>query len=264
MAAASRVPPVVIPAAGLGTRLTDVTGGGPKELVRLGGEPVLLAPLLEAAAAGARDVVIVTSPTKPAIREATSELLGTNPALTSLEVAFVDQPEPRGVYDAVARATALLQTERVAVVFPDFVHLPDQTGLTRLLIAAADLPPEATVYSIHRRTRERVARMGGSARVDGDFSGAVGAIDSVASGPAPAHPWHTGLVELRGTTFAPRAAGRSDGSVLDLLRELAAHGELFGVPLVGELLDVGIPDGFVDATERFGREEAQWRTPTSS
>jgi UTP-glucose-1-phosphate uridylyltransferase len=231
-----------------------------KELAMLGGEPILLAPLLEAAAVGSPPVVIVTSPTKPQIRAAAEQLLD-RPSLRGLEVVFVEQPLPVGVFDAVARAAAVLGTERLAVVFPDFVHLPDQTGLGQVLAAAAPLPETASFYAVFRKTRSRAARMGGSARVE---LGEGNAVTEVGGAADTADPWHTGLVELRGTEFARRVAGLGDRGVLDLLRGLAADGQLYGAPLTGELLDIGVPAGFRDAAARFHRGEAQWRDATSS
>ncbi len=254
------VPPVVIPAAGLGTRLRGVITESAKELAMLGGDPVLLAPLLEAVAAGAADVVIVTSPNKRAIRTAAEALLD-RPALAALTVRFVEQPFPAGVFDAVARAAAVLDTDRTAVVFPDFVHLPDQTGLRQVLSASAQYDEDVTCYGVFRKTEAHAARMGGSARVelgeDGFITGVGGAGEAAAS-------WHTGLVELRGTEFVKRAAGRLDGDVLTLLRGLAGDGLLAGVPLGGDLLDIGVPAGFHDAVARFDRGEAQWRGARST
>lgn len=248
------IPPVVIPAAGLGTRLRGVIEGSNKELVQLGGEPVLLAPLLEAAGAGATDVVIVTSPNKPAIRT-TAERLGDRSEFAGVDLRFVEQPTPAGVFDAVARAAGLLSGDRLAVVFPDFVHVPDQTGLKQVLAVARTLPAEVTCYGVFRKTAGHAARMGGSARVRLGPGGAIREVGGPQDGDAA---WHTGLVEVRGTEFARRAS-LDDGDVLSLLRGLARDGLLVGVPLDGDLLDVGVPAGYYDAVARFDRAQAHWR-----
>jgi len=260
MASTLAAPPVVIPAAGLGTRLRGVIPESAKELAVLGGEPVLLASLLEAAAVEAPAVVLVTSPAKPEIR-ATAERLLDRPALRRLSVTFVEQPTPAGVFDAVARAAAVLGADRMAVVFPDFVHLPDQTGLARVLAVANALPRSVSCYGVFRKTADHAARMGGSATVE---LGARGRITEVLDAPLQPDSWHTGLVELRGTAFVRQVAGRSDVDVLEVLRRLARERRLYGVPLEGNLLDVGVPAGWRDAVARFDRGEATWRDRDTS
>ncbi len=244
-------PPVVVPAAGLGSRLRGVIDVD-KELAVVGGQPVLWGALLEIAAAGAPPTVIVTSPTKPLIRATAEELLERD-AVAGLEVTFVEQPEPRGVFDAVARAAAVLGTGRVAVLFPDFIHLPDQTGLKQVLEAPGVRELDRrTVYGAYIRTPERASRMGGSARFDGIAP--VHGVGRVADDGT----LHSGLVEVRGTEFVRRAEGLADGSVLELLRGLAADELLDAWPL-DELLDVGVPAGYRDAVERFADGRAAWR-----
>lgn len=57
----------VIPAAGQGTRMAEITGGAPKELLEVAGKPVLAHVLDEAFLAGCNEAVVVSSPAKPEI-----------------------------------------------------------------------------------------------------------------------------------------------------------------------------------------------------
>ena len=233
--------PVVIPAAGLGSRLGALTAGRPKELLSLGGEPLLHGAILELDAAGVTDAVVVTSPGKPGIAAFLAE--------RAPWVRVVEQPAPTGVFDAVERGRAALGCDRFVVLFPDFVHLPDQGALRQLLAAAADLVRDCSAYCVVERAP---GRMGPTAAVQ--LEG--GRITRV--GPCADRGQHTAFAELRGTEHT-RRIGAGDGSILDLLAGLAADGLLGGVPIRGEVLDVGIPAGHADAVARFADGRARWR-----
>lgn len=237
--------PVVVPAAGLGSRLGPLTEKHAKELLPLGGQPVLHGARLELDAAGIQDVVVVSSPRKPAVGAWAS----------ARGYRVVEQPEPRGVFDAVARAD--LQTDRFVVLFPDFVHLPDQTALRTILERSAELPPEATVYGLLDKTPASATRLGPSAAVQGESRGGVVQIERV--GSATTVGPHTCFAELRGTEHSRRLQGGDDG-IAALLQGLADDGLLFGVPLPGDVLDVGIPAGYADAVARFEDARAAWRS----
>ena len=103
---------VIIPAAGLGTRFAKEGLSEPKELLPLGGRPVLGHALDEAARANFDAAVVVISPTKPQIRHF---LADTN---LPLPVEIVVQPEAKGIGDAVLMCW---DAKAVAVLLPDDV-----------------------------------------------------------------------------------------------------------------------------------------------
>ncbi len=239
-------PPVVIPAAGLGSRLGDLTRDCPKELLPLAGRPVLHGAVLELEAAGVTDAVVVTSPSKPGIAAWVAE--------HAPWIAVVQQPEPLGVFDAVERARAVLGVERLVVLFPDYVALPDQRGLAALLDGVAGLPAEASAYGLHRRRSNSC--LGPSASVGTEPAGDCLRIASV-EGAKP-DGLHTALAELRGTEHTRRIAG-GDGGIMELLSGLARERLLFGVELPGDLIDIGTLPGHADAVRRFEDGRAAWR-----
>ena len=240
--------PVVIPAAGLGSRLGAITADCPKELLPIGGQPALHGVLLELAAAGVEQAVLVTSPRKPRIGEWARAHA---PAMQ-----IVAQPEPLGVFDAVERARAVLGADRFVVLFPDYLHLPDQRALATLLAALDGLPPEASAYPLVRRGPQHAGLLGPTASVITEGSGAWLRIASV--GAAQARGLHTVFAELRGTEHSRRLAGGDEG-IGSLLQGLARDGLLYGVELPGEVLDIGIPGGHADAVARFADGRAAWR-----
>jgi plasmid stabilization system protein ParE len=223
-------------------------------MLPLGGLPALHGALLEAAAAGADEVVVVIAPGKDDLRR----------WLADRSVLVAEQPDPIGTMDAVERGRARLSGGRVAVVYPDMLHLPDQRGLQQVARAAAAHDVDGTWYALVRRTPERAARMGRSARVEtlplGDGRHRVTAVHGTLAHEPGA--LHTVLLELRcpreeALLAARRADG--DGALLPVLKQLAEEGLLFGLEPTGDVLDAGIPSGYTDASERFERGRARWR-----
>jgi UTP--glucose-1-phosphate uridylyltransferase len=58
----------VIPAAGLGTRLHSLTKGEPKEMLPIGGRPMIYYAVLEAALSGLKHLYIVINKRKSSLR----------------------------------------------------------------------------------------------------------------------------------------------------------------------------------------------------
>jgi UTP-glucose-1-phosphate uridylyltransferase len=265
----------IVPAAGLGTRLHPLTLGTAKELLPLGANPALTASFLEAHAAALSELVVVTAPEKEGIaRFVKQSPLAKN---LGLRVAVTEQPEPLGVLDAVARGRALLTRSDgsdesalpCAVLFPDLLHLPDQTALKTLCAAHSECgaaviglrtsppgdhssPTTAVRLADPLTTRtaiEAAQKSGRPLRIAG------------LSRPS-AEP-----LELR-TTFAQietvafvRAvdkhcrkqpgAALDDRGLLAALCELAEAGQLYGVLLPGEIVDLGNLRSYVATAARF-------------
>jgi len=272
------VPVAVIPAAGQGTRLYPLTLGTAKELLPLGRYPALVATLLEAEAAGVREIVIVTSKDKAGVRQFVERF----PPLRDFHarVGIVEQPEPAGVLDAVARGVAGIKEEGgtgIAVLFPDLVHLPDQTALRRL--TAAHAACGAAVFGL--RTVERTETLGSTAVVclqeplltpsalaEARASGRplrivdVRAKEQCESGfpDGTRGELVTTFGQIQTPAFAQAVQARcrvapsaplADAHLLPALRDLASKGELYGVLLPGEILDLGTMPGYLHAATRF-------------
>ncbi|MDX6718723.1 MAG: UTP--glucose-phosphate uridylyltransferase, partial [Solirubrobacteraceae bacterium] len=92
----------VVPVAGLGTRLLPATQAVPKELLPVGGRPVVEHVVEELARSGIERVVFVTSHGKGAIEDHFAGADGLGVAL-----AWTIQPAPRGLGDAVLCADGL-------------------------------------------------------------------------------------------------------------------------------------------------------------
>ena len=150
------------------------------------------------------------------------------------------------------------------MLFPDLVHLPDQTALARLVAAhaqvdkalfglrfaapgdlatptaavrlAEDLDPHAALPDRPLRIAE-VRRATGAA---GELLTTFGQIQTAAMGQA-----------IEACCRRPGGTQLDDGGLLEALNRLAAAGELHGLLLPGAVLDLGTLPGYLDASRRF-------------
>jgi len=113
---------VIIPAAGLGKRLLPVTMVIPKELLPVGREPMLLRALREVREAGLEEIAIVVGGRNKLIEKFLSgspppEIAGEKDVedvlriLSELEIRLIEQPEARGLGDALGRAREFVGDE---------------------------------------------------------------------------------------------------------------------------------------------------------
>lgn len=174
-----RVRTAVIPAAGLGTRMLPATKSVPKELLPLGERPALQYIVEEAVGAGVEHLVVVSSPTKPAIAQYLSsspeveeilERLGRSDLAREqrryrgdIEVSIVIQDIAKGLGHAVSCARDAVGAE------PFFVLLPDE------LMESADLLREmadvhasvgTSVVAVKQMPMAEISRYGVIAPVD--------------------------------------------------------------------------------------------------
>lgn len=260
----------IIPAAGLGTRLRPLTLGVAKELLPLGRHPAFAATLLEAKAADIRELCIISSAKKPGLER----FFATYDLVRDFDVRLVPQPTPAGVLDAVARGLVSVSAKTsdasaIAVLFPDLIHLPDQTALGRLV--AAHERCNAAVFGL--RIAQPKSLLGPSAAVQLDEKLDDAQIEEARQSGRPLRIRRVGpsrgtpgeILTTFGQIHTPdlgvaidahcRQGGTSshldDAHFLTALDALAKRGGLYGVLLPGEVIDVGTMDGYLDASARF-------------
>ncbi len=225
---------VVVPCAGLGTRLEPLRAGTPKEMLPLGGLPLVHWALREIEATGVDDVVWTIGPGKEPLRDYVEAA-----APRRLRMRFAIQAEPTGVGAAVRLGRALLGPGRFAVLYPDYVQLPGHAGLCAVLAVS-----EGCAIGLVRMDAGRALRLGRTARAIVTDDRRVERLEAAAPEPGA---WHTCFAEIRETD--PPA---NDAHVLDAWNEIAAAGRLCGVEIPGEVLDVGTIAGYEDARRRMG------------
>jgi UTP-glucose-1-phosphate uridylyltransferase len=230
---------VVIPAAGLGTRFAALHLGIPKELLPLGGTPVIEHALAEAARAGFEAATVVISPSKPQLRAFLTD------NRTPLPVEIITQPHPLGVGDAILRSW---QAEPVAVLLPDDVVIATEHWPSLLELHRKD---GAAALCVRPVPFELISRFG-IAECEGDR--VVSLVEKPSPGTSKSNLAIFGRYVVTAAVIAG-LRGLSFGGELELTDGFAAAIDVGpGVRAVqfgGEIYDCGTPDAYAASTTRF-------------
>ena len=164
----------VIPAAGFGTRMLPAAKAVPKEMLPILDRPTIQYVVEEAAAAGADDVLLVTSREKRALEdhfdrnaelEARLNASGRQALLKSIaelagrvKVYSVRQPEQRGLGDAVAQARRHVGDEAFLCLLGDAVFSGEPSPAAELAAAYRELG--TSVIGLEEVPPEKVGRYG--------------------------------------------------------------------------------------------------------
>lgn len=250
----------VLPAAGRGTRMAAVRGGHAKELLGLGGRPLIAHGVHDVAAAGVTEALVVVSPDKPELEQALGR------AIDGVTLRFAHQPRPDGLADALALAESFTAGEPFLCWLPDNVWSGTVAGSVQLAAALARVPTSHLVALVELPA-DGLARYGSAGFVaTTPVAGArdLHRIDRVL--PKGTRPTPRAATILKGFPFflyqhdlfdrIRRERAGHAGRELDdtpILMALAAEGRLHGVVLRGgSLFDCGIPEGYRGAVAALG------------
>ncbi len=261
----------VVPAAGWGTRFLPASKAVPKELLPLIDRPVIQYTIEEAAAAGIREIVLVTSAGKEAIegyfqpapdlerfleRTGDAQRLRQVRALSGMvAIRPVIQPEQLGLGHAVLMAKDAVGGEPFAVLLPDDV-IDAPTPAIRQLLDVHERTG-ASVVAVLRVPREQVGRYG---VIDGEAAGprtyrVRRLVEKPRPGDAPSDLAIIGRYILTPRLFAElervRPGAIGEIQLTDGIAGLLAHEAVYALELEGELLDAGTPLGLLKASVRM-------------
>lgn len=215
----------VIPAAGRAARLQPLQGS--KELLSVGGRPVLEYLVTRMRVAGAREIVVVTRPDKPDVDQHALAL--------GLRVV---RGTPVTVSESLALGLRGADDEEIVLLgFPDTIWEP-ANGFTRLL---EELPGADAVLGVFRSPEPERSDV---VALEGDR---VLSVDVKPAKPRSSLIW--GCAAAR--TSALAGLGRHDEPGA-LFGELAAQGRVRAVPFPGQMIDVGTPEALARARRLFG------------
>ncbi len=143
-----KVTKAIIPAAGLGTRVLPASKSVPKEMLNIVDKPAIQYIVEEAAAAGIKDILIITNRGKGVIEDhfdhsfeleynlkakGKDEILEAVSKSTNLaNIYFIRQKETKGLGDAVLRARGFVGDEPFAVLYGDDVILGETPATKEL------------------------------------------------------------------------------------------------------------------------------------
>jgi len=164
----------VIPAAGLGTRMLPAAKAVPKELLPILDRPTIQYVVEEAADAGIDDAIIVTSKQKPALAEhfqpnreledrlraaGRSSLLDSIQKLCErVQFRFVDQPQQRGLGDAVLQSRRQVGDEAFLCQLGDAIFSGDLLPARQLIEAHNRFG--TSIIGLEEVSEEKVSRYG--------------------------------------------------------------------------------------------------------
>lgn len=267
----ARVRSVVIPAAGLGTRILPATKAFPKELLPLVDRPIIQYGVEEAAAAGIDRVVLVTSPgndmtaahfrPNPAL-EAILEKRGKTESLALVrrvselaELTTVHQEQPLGLGHAVLMGAPAVRGEPFAVLLPDDVIDADPPALQRMVELFDEL--DGPVLLVERVPRDAVNRYGiiEAAPLRPGVFEVRGLVEKPDPADAPSDLAIVGRYILTPDLFAvlERTGAGAGGEIqlTDGLRDLLAQRRIYACELAGVRHDAGNRLGFLQASLYF-------------
>jgi UTP--glucose-1-phosphate uridylyltransferase len=272
----------VIPAAGLGVRMRHAAGGGPKELLPVAGEPAIAYALQESALAGIFEAAVILRPGKEQIRQKLLDRRRALPAGTpegKLRLHFFFQKTPMGECDAIALARECAGSKPAAVFYPD--NIPRPPGALRALCHEFRKHP-CDLVALMRVTTENDTALGCSGRVklakEEELSDRRRSIKNFlpkepglfrrsrpeelrVCGIYIALPHYFDFIELARTRLKP-GQELTDGQTRRIM--LQAGVPLWGLPLAGEVHDVGIPEGYERAIRLIKSDGGEDPAATSS
>jgi UTP--glucose-1-phosphate uridylyltransferase len=158
-----RISKGVIPAAGLGSRMLSLGMEHPKEMLPLGGKPMIYYAVCEAALSGVEELYIVINDRKKSIRSYLEseeikrdlQAKSTENEISSLKLTFVEQPIPSGSGDAIYRVRRLIGEEPFALMMPDFLFFGSIPALKQMIPVYCQFERD-TVGVLHLKGEEAI------------------------------------------------------------------------------------------------------------
>ena len=267
----SLVRTMVVPAAGLGTRILPATKAFPKELLPLVDRPIIQYGVEEAVRSGVRRVVLVTSPGNtmtgahfapdPALeavleeRGKTSSLAVVRALSAMADVATVHQDQPKGLGYAVLVARAQVGNEPFAVLLPDDVIDADPPALRQMIDVFARR--EGPVLLVERVPHEAVHRYGiiDARPLENGVYEVRDLVEKPSPEQAPSDLAIVGRYILTPDLFiALEQTGTDRGGEIQLtdgLRRLLQKRPLYACEFTGVRHDAGTKLGFLKASIHF-------------
>ena len=266
---------VLVPAAGLGTRMLPATKAVPKELLALVDRPIIQYGVEEAARSGVRRVVLVTNPgnTLTASHFAPAPdleaelgargkpgLLTAVRALTALaDVTCVHQPRPLGLGHAVLCGRDAVGDAPFAVLLPDDVIDAEPPALRQMLDVFAERGgPVLLVERVPRAAVHRYGIVAAEPLGAGVFR-VTDLVEKPSAADAPSDLAILGRYVLTPDVFdALESTDRGAGGEIQLtdgLRHLLRTRPIHACTLNGTRLDAGDRSGFLKATIHFAAKQ---------
>jgi UTP--glucose-1-phosphate uridylyltransferase len=265
----------IIPAAGYGTRFFPASKVIPKELLPVDGKPAIQWIVEEALAAGAEEVIIVTSPEKSLLRRYFTEdpiwyerLQNKAEAKAALQavdqisakIRFVEQTEQLGLGHAVLQAAPLCQGEEdpILILLGDALVL-GATPCACEMVEISRRHKGASVVGLEEVPIEKVSRYGivaGKVLEGESLLELTGLVEKPSPEDAPSRLAIAGRYLLHSQIFETLASTRAghggEIQLTDAIRSLLTSHTVLGFQYPGKRYDIGNPQGYLQTLNAFG------------
>ena len=234
----------LIPAAGYGTRFLPASKTVPKEMLPVGAKPAIQLIVEEALAAGADEVVIITSPEKPLLKK----WFEIEPP--KVKITWIDQLEQHGLGHAVLQAAPLLEneTEPILILLGD--ALVSGGNASKEMVDLSKANAGASVIGCEKVSMDKVSRYG-IMKLDG--SRIVDMVEKPSVEEAPSNIAVAGRYLLNPAIFAylkTQTPGKGgEIQITDSIKRMLSEKPVLAYVYPGHRHDIGNPAGYLKALE---------------
>lgn len=259
-----KIKKAIIPAAGLGTRLSPVTNSIPKELLPIGNRPMLHYCIEEAMAVNIEEILIILNQKKRALIEEYFRHF-----FPSFTISIFYQEEALGLVDAILRARNAVGEEPFFLLLPDNVYFGKIPSTRKLLACYQEY--KQSVLGLIEITKQVAPLYGHSGKVE-----CQKLMDSFYH-IKKLYDKRPGTFRLDDEKKAIRSCGRyiltaefwyeveqqsrNQGNEFDdvpILQSMVAKGKIKGVLLRDKLFDCGHWNGYWAANQFWMKQEGLW------
>jgi UTP--glucose-1-phosphate uridylyltransferase len=257
---------LVIPAAGLGTRMKSVNALIPKEMLPVGHKPAIQYAFAEGLSAGITHIIVIINKDKELIKKycesekvrkkffpyASEEM---DEIVNKCTISFVYQEKPRGEFDAIGLTQEIIDSHFMAVIYPDNIYFPAPGALKKLKTVFVE--NQQDVIALIEVTDKNKRGISNSGRIDHTFlkedTFKIGGIYN--KGKGHFEPRFPGEMRICGIQIT----GPHIFKYIEKARQLIKKGEiheglvralyikketLLGFRVPGTLFDIGNPEGY--------------------
>ena len=266
----------VLPVAGFGTRFLPATKAIPKEMLPIIDKPLIEYAVEEAVDAGIEEIIFVTSHTKIAIEnhfdsnfELEEKLLNSgksdfisliNPEkFKNIRFTYVRQKSQRGLGDAIAHASHLVNDDAFAVLLADDLIFSKVSCLQQLIDIHNNT--NSSVIGVNEVPKADISKYGVISPSDeeGDDIKIIDIVEKPDASIAPSNLAVVGRYVLDSDIFEYLKRVEEDASseiqLTDAIKLMLKDKDILGCKYEGVKFDCGSKKGFVAATLYKGLED---------
>ena len=270
-----KIKKAVLPVAGFGTRFLPATKAIPKEMLPIIDKPLIEYAVEEAVDAGIEEIIFITSHTKIAIEnhfdsnfELEEKLEKSNnkeyislinpDKFKNVRFTYVRQKSQKGLGDAIAHASHLINDEPFAILLADDLIISDKSCLQQL--AEIYYENQASVLGVNRVQKENISKYGVIEPnvIDGNLF-IKNIIEKPSPDKAPSDLAVVGRYIFDSKIFHYLEQVTEDGSneiqLTDAIQLMLSDHKISACEYHGNKFDCGSKSGYVEATVFMGLKD---------